>query len=78
MPEDSPVETGNDLTQGQLTGHALIQSYLKTIDGSPGVYRMLNAEIAGAVCRQGTQPEGAGDELCASCGAFGADRAHDP
>ena len=44
MPEDSPVETGNDLTQGQLTGHALIQSYLKTIDGSPGVYRMLNAE----------------------------------
>ena len=26
-----------------LTGHELIQSYLKTIDGSPGVYRMLNA-----------------------------------
>lgn len=27
-----------------LTGHALIQSYLKTLDGSPGVYRMLNAQ----------------------------------
>ncbi len=26
-----------------LTGHDLIQSYLKTIDGQPGVYRMLNA-----------------------------------
>jgi excinuclease ABC subunit C len=25
------------------TGYELIQSYLKTIDGSPGVYRMLNA-----------------------------------
>jgi excinuclease ABC subunit C len=44
MPEDSPVETVENATQGQLTGHALIQSYLKTIDGSPGVYRMLNAE----------------------------------
>jgi len=32
QPEDQP-----------LTGHALIASYLKTIDGSPGVYRMLNA-----------------------------------
>ena len=26
-----------------LTGHDLIQDYLKTLDGSPGVYRMLNA-----------------------------------
>jgi excinuclease ABC subunit C len=25
------------------TGHSVIQGYLKTIDGSPGVYRMLNA-----------------------------------
>ncbi len=25
------------------TGHAVIQSYLKTLDSSPGVYRMLNA-----------------------------------
>ncbi|MFN4157645.1 MAG: excinuclease ABC subunit UvrC [Gemmobacter sp.] len=25
------------------TGHALIQSYLRSLDGSPGVYRMLNA-----------------------------------
>ena len=25
------------------TGHAVIQAYLKTLDGSPGVYRMLNA-----------------------------------
>ncbi len=27
-----------------LTGHALIRSYLNTLDGSPGVYRMLDAE----------------------------------
>ena len=27
-----------------LTGHALIQSFLKTLDASPGVYRMLDAE----------------------------------
>ena len=26
-----------------LTGHELIQDYLRTLDGSPGVYRMLNA-----------------------------------
>ncbi|MDC0739116.1 excinuclease ABC subunit UvrC [Cognatishimia sp. SS12] len=26
------------------TGHALIQSYVKTLDGSPGVYRMLDAQ----------------------------------
>ena len=26
------------------TGHALIQSYLKTLDASPGVYRMLDAQ----------------------------------
>ena len=28
----------------EQTGHARIQSYLKTLDGSPGVYRMLDAE----------------------------------
>ncbi|MGR3837397.1 MAG: excinuclease ABC subunit UvrC [Cognatishimia sp.] len=27
-----------------LTGHARIQEYLKTLDGSPGVYRMLDAQ----------------------------------
>ena len=27
-----------------LTGHAVIQSYLRQLDGSPGVYRMLDAE----------------------------------
>ncbi|MEM1079782.1 MAG: excinuclease ABC subunit UvrC [Pseudomonadota bacterium] len=27
-----------------LTGHARIQSYLQTLDGSPGVYRMLDAD----------------------------------
>ena len=37
------------MTQGQgdataLTGHALIQSYVRTLDTSPGVYRMLDAE----------------------------------
>jgi excinuclease ABC subunit C len=34
-----------DQTEAQaLTGYALIQDYLKTLDGSPGVYRMLDAQ----------------------------------
>ncbi len=33
----------SDQTQ-PITGHAVIQSYLKTLDGSPGVYRMLDAQ----------------------------------
>ncbi|QYK42242.1 MAG: excinuclease ABC subunit UvrC [Paracoccaceae bacterium] len=39
-------DTTPDPAAGQqtgLTGHALIQSYLRSLDGSPGVYRMLNA-----------------------------------
>ncbi len=28
----------------ELTGHALIASYVRTLDGSPGVYRMLDGE----------------------------------
>jgi excinuclease ABC subunit C len=31
-------------TDERPTGHACIQSYLKTLDSSPGVYRMLDAE----------------------------------
>ncbi|MGL4235413.1 excinuclease ABC subunit UvrC [Tabrizicola sp.] len=31
------------MTEKPRTGHEVIQDYLKTIDGSPGVYRMLNA-----------------------------------
>ena len=34
----------NDGTDTQPTGHEVIQGYLKTIDASPGVYRMLDAE----------------------------------
>ncbi|RJL18222.1 excinuclease ABC subunit UvrC [Paracoccus siganidrum] len=30
----------------QKTGHALIQDYLRTLDGSPGVYRMLDGQGA--------------------------------
>ncbi|WP_347312153.1 excinuclease ABC subunit UvrC [Defluviimonas sp. SAOS-178_SWC] len=33
-----------EVTQGKLSGHALIQSYLKTLTAQPGVYRMLDAE----------------------------------
>lgn len=38
------------MTEGQIdesqpkTGHSVIQGYVKTLDGSPGVYRMLNAK----------------------------------
>ena len=34
----------SDTPSPALTGHACIQSYLRTLDGSPGVYRMLDAE----------------------------------
>ena len=34
----------SDKTQKPKTGHKVIQGYLKTIDTSPGVYRMLDAE----------------------------------
>ena len=37
MPENAPDSTA-------LSGHQLIQSYLKTLDTSPGVYRMLDAQ----------------------------------
>ncbi|MGB8813890.1 MAG: excinuclease ABC subunit UvrC [Paracoccaceae bacterium] len=37
MQQDEPTI---DVT---ATGHTVIQAYLKTLDGSPGVYRMLNA-----------------------------------
>jgi excinuclease ABC subunit C len=37
------TENAGDQTEKQ-TGHAVIHGYLKTLDGSPGVYRMLNAQ----------------------------------
>ncbi|TDK43784.1 excinuclease ABC subunit UvrC [Antarcticimicrobium luteum] len=37
-------EPTDPAVQPQLTGYACIQSYLKTLDGSPGVYRMLDAQ----------------------------------
>ncbi len=33
-----------EVTQGKLSGHALIQSHLRTLTAQPGVYRMLDAE----------------------------------
>ncbi len=38
-PTDPPADSPES-----LTGHKLIQSYLKTLDSSPGVYRMLDAQ----------------------------------
>jgi excinuclease ABC subunit C len=32
------------VTQGQISGHEVIQSYLKSLTAQPGVYRMLDAE----------------------------------
>ena len=34
----------SDANKNRKTGHQVIHSYLKTIDGSPGVYRMLDSE----------------------------------
>ncbi|MGH1353862.1 MAG: excinuclease ABC subunit UvrC [Thalassovita sp.] len=41
MMDDLPDTPPSDSV---LTGYALIQSYLKTLDSSPGVYRMLDAQ----------------------------------
>ena len=37
-------DASKDSHETPLTGHALIQSYLKTLDSSPGVYRMLDGQ----------------------------------
>jgi excinuclease ABC subunit C len=41
--EDSGVTTPDQDSAPAASGHGVIQGYLKTLDGSPGVYRMLNA-----------------------------------
>ena len=38
------TEPTDDPQSKATTGHAVIQAYLKQLDGSPGVYRMLDAE----------------------------------
>jgi excinuclease ABC subunit C len=38
------TETPDQQGAQTLTGHALIHDYLRTLDGSPGVYRMLDAQ----------------------------------
>ena len=42
---DSPTEPAAP-TPAPKTGHALIHDYLRTLDASPGVYRMLDAQGA--------------------------------
>ncbi|MFM2355096.1 MAG: hypothetical protein RLZZ528_832, partial [Pseudomonadota bacterium] len=44
MTTDDDRGIAEETGAAPLTGHALIQSYLRQIDGSPGVYRMLNAQ----------------------------------
>ncbi len=41
---DRMTDTQTDTPETPLTGHELIRSQLRLIDGSPGVYRMLDAE----------------------------------
>ncbi len=43
-PDCQQNMTDSDKSDTALVGHARIQAYLKTLDGSPGVYRMLDAE----------------------------------
>ncbi|MBC58345.1 MAG: excinuclease ABC subunit C [Confluentimicrobium sp.] len=43
MPEDSTNSTANTAPD-RPSGHACVQSYLPTLDNSPGVYRMLDAQ----------------------------------
>ncbi|HGG06473.1 MAG TPA: excinuclease ABC subunit UvrC [Aliiroseovarius sp.] len=37
-------ESGQDKSDAPLTGHAVVASYLRLIDNSPGVYRMLDGQ----------------------------------
>jgi excinuclease ABC subunit C len=57
MSENDPSTRSDDMTHAApgaaaedgvpaVTGHACIQAYLKTLNGSPGVYRMLDARNA--------------------------------
>jgi len=39
---DEPLQPESEKTA--LRGHACVQSYLKTLDNSPGVYRMLDEQ----------------------------------
>jgi excinuclease ABC subunit C len=41
---DKPDTNSNGAEPVSLTGSEVIQRYLKTLDGSPGVYRMLDTE----------------------------------
>jgi len=43
-PSDTPLPPTPPAAPKPVTGHRVIQSYLRTLDGSPGVYRMLDAE----------------------------------
>lgn len=40
------ASTGDTRPTGPITGHACVHSYLPALDGSPGVYRMLDAKGA--------------------------------
>ncbi len=46
MPDNAPdrgtQQAAGTGEKGRVTGHACIQSYLRTLDASPGVYRMLD------------------------------------
>ena len=44
MNDDSEIQAGPTRVAGALTSHALILSLLQSLDNSPGVYRMLDAE----------------------------------
>lgn len=44
MPETPDPNTTDALPEDAPSGYACVQSYLKTLDGSPGVYRMLDAQ----------------------------------
>ena len=43
-PQSAPPTDTTAPAAEVATGHEVIQAYLKTLDGSPGVYRMLDAE----------------------------------
>ena len=66
--EDDPIEDIGKDTNPPATGAAVIETYLKSLPGKPGVYRMLNAdgELEDVLIRLPDGPNGAlianGDE----------------
>ena len=68
-PADAPAEAA--------CGPAAIRRFARLLPNQPGVYRMIDAQGRGALCRQGAEPEEAGGQLHPRRRPHQPHRAHD-